>query len=96
MKRTDSDGGEENGGKKLMNFFFLQMKQVAGQLVSVQVVMWRLQARVSRHLEVRTEMRDLGWEELHMRLQLRSLQIENEIGKEVKNLSIQNYFSYSK
>ena len=60
------------------------MKQIASQLVALQTAMWRLKAEMRVDEQAKQDMRDLAWEELHVRYQLRSLQIRIEISEKVR------------
>ena len=60
------------------------MKQTASQLVALQTAMWRLKAEMRVDEQAKQDMRDLAWEELHVRYQLRSLQIRIEISEKVR------------
>ena len=59
------------------------MRQKANQLITLQTAMWRLKAEMRIDQTALQDMKNLAWEELHVRLQLRSLQIEVEVDKEV-------------
>ena len=52
--------------------------------MAVQKVMWRLRPRIVRYPEVLKEVRDLGWLELSLQRQLRTVQIHLQVGKQVK------------
>ena len=60
------------------------MCQIAAQVITLQTAMWRLKAEMKVDEEAICDMRNLAWEELHLRKQLRSLQIRIEISEEVK------------
>ena len=70
--------------------YLLQMKQVSTNLVALQSAMWRLRPTMNDHPDQLQEVRDLAWEELHLRLQLRSHQIAIEVNEQVKNIEM-NY-----
>ena len=59
------------------------MRQKDNQLITLQTAMWRLKAEMRIDQTALQDMKNLAWEELHVRLQLRSLQIEVEVDKEV-------------
>ena len=60
------------------------MKQIVTHLVAIQTAMWRLQPHMYAHPDQVQEVRDLAWEELHLRFQLRSVQLEIDIDEQVK------------
>ena len=60
------------------------MCQIAAQVITLQTAMWRLKAEMKVDEEAIRDMRNLAWEELHLRKQLRSLQIRIEVSEEVK------------
>ena len=59
------------------------MTQISRQLLTIQSAMWRLRAEMRIDQSSLQDMRELAWEELHLRYQLRSLQIRVEVNEEV-------------
>ena len=66
------------------------MKQTCTQLITLQSAMWRLKAEMLIDQNSLQDMRDLAWEELHLRHQLRSLQIQLEVNEEVDKINSYN------
>ena len=60
------------------------MKQIVTHLVAIQTAMWRMRPHMHTHPDQLQEVRDLAWEELHLRFQLRSVQLEIDIDEQVK------------
>lgn len=59
------------------------MQQVSILLVTIQTAMWRLRVSMYNHPDALQEVRDLAWEDLHLRYQIRSLQISLDLNDEV-------------
>ena len=66
------------------------MKQICTQLITLLSAMWRLKAEMLIDQNSLQDMRDLAWEELHLRHQLRSLQIQLEVNEEVVKINSYN------
>ena len=68
--------------------YIRQIKQTGLQLVAIQTAMWRLRRTMNDHPDLLNEVKDLAWEELHLRYQLRSMQIGLDVNEQVKRFFV--------